>query len=444
VFARIVSLGLALVLGGCRVFGVDPLTCERDGDCAPNAACVAGRCTEHALAREGEDGEGEGEGAEGEGESGEGEGEGAEGEGESGEGEGEGEGGGEGEGEGGEGEGEGEGESGEGEGEGEGEPPLTCAQRGLADTDLDTICDDVDNCVSIPNTDQLVTGGQGIGAACSLSCLEILYSGRQLGSGYYFIDPDGLGPDGVFGTYCDMTTDGGGIDIVYATSGADDETALTADVDIVGNPFAFVSTNSSRKRKAELSRVSSVAYLVRSDGALLKWSGGIFTSALRTAGAHDHRQVTLFDQLGSVGFAWVTYSTVGVDYGGDFSISDGVSDSGCNPAERATYGVDHHNPLLYSELNCNCAGQIVYSYSAVVADGDAGYDAAIGFGGWTATNGCGSEEGGSLVFYAGMRAAFCAAWPGYQDTDGDLVNDACDPCPTTAANDTNGDGVCDG
>lgn len=42
------------------------------------------------------------------------------------------------------------------------------------------------------------------------SCKEILDANQSIGDGSYFIDPDGVGGEPPFRTYCDMTTDGGG------------------------------------------------------------------------------------------------------------------------------------------------------------------------------------------------------------------------------------------
>ncbi len=44
------------------------------------------------------------------------------------------------------------------------------------------------------------------------NCKEILDSSPSSASGLYIIDPDGTGPISTMSCYCDMTTDGGGVD----------------------------------------------------------------------------------------------------------------------------------------------------------------------------------------------------------------------------------------
>ena len=42
---------------------------------------------------------------------------------------------------------------------------------------------------------------------------------------------------------------------------------------------------------------------------------------------------------------------------------------------------DHHGDTIYYNLNGGCAGHLLYSYSAIFGDGDAGYRSFSGFGG---------------------------------------------------------------
>ena len=42
--------------------------------------------------------------------------------------------------------------------------------------------------------------------------MDILAHNESVGNGVYSIDPDGNGPISPFDVYCDMVTDGGGLD----------------------------------------------------------------------------------------------------------------------------------------------------------------------------------------------------------------------------------------
>ncbi len=57
----------------------------------------------------------------------------------------------------------------------------------------------------------------------------------------------------------------------------------------------------------------------------------------------------------------------------------------------------------YWHLNCDCDRMYLFDCSSVTQDFDAGYDVNPGLGAWTATAGCASADGGSLVFHAAMR-----------------------------------------
>ena len=62
------------------------------------------------------------------------------------------------------------------------------------------------------------------GAPCTQSCLAILQALPSAHSGQYNIDPDGSGPAQPFIVQCDMTTNGGGWTIVFASAGANYDT----------------------------------------------------------------------------------------------------------------------------------------------------------------------------------------------------------------------------
>jgi hypothetical protein len=86
--------------------------------------------------------------------------------------------------------------------------------------------------------------------------------------------------------------------------------------------------------------------------------------------------------------------------GGDFGVSNSPDGATCGGA--TAMGFDHHS-TAYRMLNCDCVKHYLYSYSAVVFDGDAGYDANIGLGSWPAKQLCQSAEDGTLGLYAAMR-----------------------------------------
>src|SRR5690606_10194832 len=62
----------------------------------------------------------------------------------------------------------------------------------------------------------------------------------------------------------------------------------------------------------------------------------------------------------------------------------------------------------YQMLNCGCQRHYLYSYSAGNADSDGAYQASTTLGGWNATAGCTSTEGGGIAFYAAMRRHLAA------------------------------------
>ncbi len=91
---------------------------------------------------------------------------------------------------------------------GSGADPDSCGT--IAETACgDPILDACDN--PCGGTGTLCAGGDCVSGACvAASCKDILDAGLSAGDGTYTIDTDGLGPEGSFVAYCDMTTDGGG------------------------------------------------------------------------------------------------------------------------------------------------------------------------------------------------------------------------------------------
>jgi hypothetical protein len=88
-------------------------------------------------------------------------------------------------------------------------------------------------------------GGRCVSGACTAaaSCSEILRLSPGAPSGGYTIDPDGTGPRTTVAVHCDMTTDGGGWTVMYASPANNlESTSLTWTVDAPEIVAAATST----------------------------------------------------------------------------------------------------------------------------------------------------------------------------------------------------------
>ncbi|MFO0667281.1 MAG: fibrinogen-like YCDxxxxGGGW domain-containing protein [Polyangiaceae bacterium] len=222
-------------------------------------------------------------------------------------------------------------------------------------------------------------------------CSEIKSVDNGAASGKYMIDPDGAGGVDAFDVWCDMGTDGGGWTIVSSHAGADGQQGFTSDVALTaGNALNFEAWNLTRAQKVALSALETESIFVRTGGLWIKANKPMFDADLTVASKDKSYVVTLTSSSGAVAnnarIGWTNYQITG---GGDYGV--------------VTNTFDFHNQVQYRYLNNGCGGHYLYSYSNVNQDGDAAYNVNTALGGWTATAGCSSLEGGSMKVYAAMR-----------------------------------------
>eukprot|EP01006_Ploeotia_vitrea_P030507 TRINITY_DN62902_c0_g1_i2.p1 TRINITY_DN62902_c0_g1~~TRINITY_DN62902_c0_g1_i2.p1 ORF type:complete len:266 (-),score=42.52 TRINITY_DN62902_c0_g1_i2:260-1018(-) len=122
--------------------------------------------------------------------------------------------------------------------------------------------------------------------------------------------------------------------------------------------------------------------VVTQAGNWLKLNGGFFTES--PDGNPVMWQTTITSKSGETAAnVWVGHTGVNITGGGDYGISSQTFD-------------EHQS--AYQLLNGGCLYHYLYSYSGIVYDGDAGYDARVALGtGWPATHGCHGSEGGTTA-----------------------------------------------
>ena len=254
--------------------------------------------------------------------------------------------------------------------------------------------------VCFNNTDDDCDGQVDGDPACIKTTCKALHDAfPQLPDGQYPIDLDGEGGLPQFNAWCDMTTDGGGWTIVYAATGADNEQPMTSNAEVAGEPASFAQPyNLNRQKKMIIANLSTTGLFRRDSGTWIKVNSALYDEHLE-GDSHWHQAVSIIASDGATAEGWIGYSTYNIAGGGDYNVS--MTDGGtCNGTTNQ--GVDHHSTNYY-HLNCGCQRQYLYSYSSQTGDSDAGYDVNTALGEWAVTNGCQSEEGGALKFYAAMR-----------------------------------------
>ena len=159
---------------------------------------------------------------------------------------------------------------------------------------------------------------------------------------------------------------------------------------------------SSRAKKIALSLGSTETLFVRPNNIWLRADKPAFDDTLLIVKSTSKKAVNLTVNNGVTVAGFMGFANFNFSGGGDFGISESPDGMTC-PNSVTVTGFDHH--YVNSRMrNCNCSRQYLYSDSDVgFADNDAGYDAGIPLGSWTATALCDSAEGGLLKFYAAMR-----------------------------------------
>lgn len=213
-----------------------------------------------------------------------------------------------------------------------------------------------------------------------------------------------------------MVTDGGGWTVLWATSGGDDELPFAEGTNYTNagtDPLNNEQYNLGRTTKAAvvaqlaaastsghadtLLRRSSSEWLVVDHEPLDAAAFGAATAgtatwpvALRAASGSGGDVVS--------GRGWMGYSSDGVSGGGDFAVSLGTGNAGA--------GITQFGQAATARLvGAGCSGQLVYSLSTAVADGDGAYGSEAMLGNWGPIGACSGAEadGSAMAFLVAVR-----------------------------------------
>jgi hypothetical protein len=163
------------------------------------------------------------------------------------------------------------------------------------------------------------------------------------------------------------------------------------------------SSSATTATSSTTTRADGDLLFVRPNNIWLRADKPAFDDTLLIVKSTSKKAVNLTVNNGVTVAGFMGFANFNFSGGGDFGISESPPDGMTCPNSVTVTGFDHH--YVNSRMrNCNCSRQYLYSYSDVgFADNDAGYDAGIPLGSWTATALCDSAEGGLLKFYAAMR-----------------------------------------